>query len=208
MTTPDRRADAESRLRRSFASLGGARALLVMQPPSCDDAVNRASAAALHAARALVDSQWAKDSQPGWDPTFRPGMVTRLGGLVAERKLSSLDAFLKLLDRFEALAANMSLPPGLHALLCARWSKMASTQTRAKRLATISTRRRSRSRPRRSSSLRWPTRSAWATSSASASADLGRAARRSSGATTAGPPSSRPHTFASSRPTADAARSS
>jgi hypothetical protein len=111
MTTPDRRADAESRLRRSFASLGGARALLVMQPPSCDDAVNRASAAALHAARALVDSQWAKDSQPGWDPTFRPGMVTRLGGLVAERKLSSLDAFLKLLDRFEALAANMSLPP-------------------------------------------------------------------------------------------------
>ena len=111
MTTPDRRADAQSRLRRSFASLGGARALLVMQPPSCDDAVNRASAAALHAARALVDSQWAKDSQPGWDPTFRPGMLSRPGSLIAERKQSSLDAFLKLLDRFEALAANMSLPP-------------------------------------------------------------------------------------------------
>ena len=111
MTNPDRRADAQSRLRRSFASLGGARALLAMQPPSCDDAVNRASAAALHAARALVDSQWAKDSQPGWDPTFRPGMISRPPNLAAERQGSSLDTFLKLLDRFEQLAANMSLPP-------------------------------------------------------------------------------------------------
>jgi hypothetical protein len=111
MTSPDRRADAQSRLRRSFASLGGARALLTLPSPACDDAVNRASAAALHAARALVDSQWAKDSQPGWDPTFRPGMLARLGGLAEGRRLSSLDAFLKLLDRFEALAANMSLPP-------------------------------------------------------------------------------------------------
>jgi hypothetical protein len=109
MTTPDTRADAQSRLRRSFASLGGARALLVMQPPCCDDAVNRASAAALHAARALVDSQWAKDSQPGWDPTFRPGML-RPPTLSAERKQSSLDQFLHLLDKFERLAANMSLP--------------------------------------------------------------------------------------------------
>ncbi len=110
MTIPDRRADAQSRLRRSFASLGGARALLAMQPPSCDDAVNRASAAALHAARALVDSQWAKDSQPGCNPTFRPGMISRPQSPAAERKGSSLETF-ELLDRFEQLAANMSLPP-------------------------------------------------------------------------------------------------
>jgi len=110
MTTPERRADAQSRLRRSFTALGGARALLAMKPPCPDDAVNRASAAALHAVRALVDSQWARDSQPHWDPTHRPGM-SRPPGLAAERKLSSLDTFLKLLDKFEALASNMSLPP-------------------------------------------------------------------------------------------------
>ncbi len=116
MTTSDRRADAVSRLRRSFAALGGARALLAMTPPSCDDAVNRASAAALHAARALVDSQWARDSQPNWDPTYRPGM-SRPPGLAAERKLSSLESFLRLLDNFERLAANMSLPPDFTSYL-------------------------------------------------------------------------------------------
>ena len=106
--TSDRRADAQSRLRRSFASLGAARALLSLSPPSCDDAVNRASAAALHAARALVDSQWAKDSQPLWDPTYRPGMLRSPS---VERKQTSVETIVRLLDRFESLAANMSLPP-------------------------------------------------------------------------------------------------
>ena len=109
--TSDRRADAQSRLRRSFASLGAARALLSLSPPSCDDAVNRASAAALHAARALVDSQWAKDSQPLYDPTYRPGMLRPPSGERKQTKVITLEGLHHLLDRFEGLAANMSLPP-------------------------------------------------------------------------------------------------
>lgn len=52
-----------------------ARALLHHKPPCRDRAVNRASVAALQAARALVDSQWARDSQPGSDPHWRPHMT-------------------------------------------------------------------------------------------------------------------------------------
>ena len=109
MTSPDRRANAESRLRRSLASLGAARALLGLDPPAYDDAVNRASAAALHAARALIDSQWAKDSQPGWDPEWRPGMPRSLRQAKSP-SLWSPDALYRLLDRFAHLAAQMSLP--------------------------------------------------------------------------------------------------
>jgi hypothetical protein len=109
MTAFDRRADAESRLRRSLTSLGAARALLNLQPPAYDDAVNRASAAALHAARALVDSQWAKDSQPGWDPEWRPGMP-RSYRQAKNSEVWSPDALHRLLDRFAGLAAQMGLP--------------------------------------------------------------------------------------------------
>jgi hypothetical protein len=102
-------ADAESRLRRSFASLSAARALFALAPPAFDDAVNRASAAALHAARALIDSQWAKDSQPGWDPEWRPGMPRSLRA-ANDRSAWSPDALHRLLDRFDGLAARVSLP--------------------------------------------------------------------------------------------------
>ena len=109
MTSLAPRPDADSRLRRSFAALGAARALLGLSPPSFDDAVNRASAAALHAARALIDSQWAKDSQPGWDPEWRPGMP-RSVRQTKNPNVWSPDALHRLLDRFDRLAAGMNLP--------------------------------------------------------------------------------------------------
>jgi hypothetical protein len=110
MTSQERRADAQSRLRRSFSSLGAARALLGLMPPAYDDVVNRASAAALHAARALVDSQWARDSQPGWDPEWRPGMPRALRQQ-SDRSAWSPDALHRLLDRFDGLAPGLHLPP-------------------------------------------------------------------------------------------------
>ena len=103
MTSPERRADAQSRLRKAHSTLGAARALLSLEPPCRDDAVNRASVAALQAARALVDSQWARDSQPSWDPTFRPGMAMNAGFTVESAH--------KLLDRFERLASSLRLAP-------------------------------------------------------------------------------------------------
>ena len=107
MTTPERRADAESRLRKAHATLGAAKALLALDPPCRDDAVNRAAMAALQAARALVDSRWARDSHPGWDPNWRPGMPRAL----SSRDGFSLDALQKLLDRFERLSASLKLAP-------------------------------------------------------------------------------------------------
>jgi hypothetical protein len=107
MTTPDRRADAESRLRKAHATLGAAKALLALDPPCRDDAVNRAAMAALQAARALVDSQWARESHPGWDPNWRPGMLCA----VSTREGVSLEALQKLLDRFERLSASLQLAP-------------------------------------------------------------------------------------------------
>ena len=107
MTTPERRADAESRLRKAHATLGAAKALLALEPPCRDDAVNRAAMAALHAARALVDSRWARDSHPGWDPNWRPGMPRAL----SSRDGFSLDALQKLLDRFDRLSASLKLAP-------------------------------------------------------------------------------------------------
>jgi hypothetical protein len=107
MTTPDRRADAESRLRKAHATLGAAKALLALDPPCRDDAVNRAAMAALQAARALVDSQWARESHPGWDPNWRPGMLRA----VSTREGVSLEALEKLLDRFERLSASLQLAP-------------------------------------------------------------------------------------------------
>ena len=106
MNFDDSRADAKSRLSRAFASLAAARSLLLLEQPCPDDAVNRASAAALHAARALIDSQWAKDSQPGWDPYWRPGMPRSLRAHEAR----SLEALQKLIDRFDRLAENLTLP--------------------------------------------------------------------------------------------------
>jgi uncharacterized protein (UPF0332 family) len=105
MTTPERRANAESRLRKAHGTLGAAKALLAIDPPCRDDAVNRAAMAALQAARALVDSQWARDSHPDWDPNWRPGML-RAG---STREGVSLDALQKLLDRFERLSTNLKL---------------------------------------------------------------------------------------------------
>ncbi|HWE25531.1 MAG TPA: hypothetical protein VG496_16465 [Myxococcales bacterium] len=107
MTTPERRANAESRLRKAHATLGAAKALLALDPPCRDDAVNRAAMAALQAAWALVDSQWARDSQPGWDPNWRPGMLRP----VSAREGFSLDALQKLLDRFERLTADLKVAP-------------------------------------------------------------------------------------------------
>jgi hypothetical protein len=107
MTAPQRRADAQSRLRKAHATLVASRALLLLEPPLRDDAVNRASSAALQAARALVDSQWARDSQPDWDPTWRPGMP-RPG---EPKDPLSADAVGKLLDRFHVLASGMGLAP-------------------------------------------------------------------------------------------------
>jgi hypothetical protein len=107
MTTPERRANAESRLRKAHATLGAAKALLAFDPPCRDDAVNRAAMAALQAARALVDSRWARESHPGWDPNWRPGMVRSL----STREGVSLDALQKLLDRFERLSASLKLAP-------------------------------------------------------------------------------------------------
>jgi hypothetical protein len=107
MTTPERRANAESRLRKAHATLGAAKALLALDPPCRDDAVNRAAMAALQAARALVDSRWARESHPGWDPNWRPGMVRSL----STREGVSLDALQKLLDRFERLSASLKLAP-------------------------------------------------------------------------------------------------
>jgi uncharacterized protein (UPF0332 family) len=107
MTTPQRRADAESRLRKAHSTLGAAKALLALSPPCRDDAVNRAAMAALQAARALVDSNWARDSHPGWDPNWRPGMPRALSA----REGFSLDALQKLLDRFERLSTSLKLAP-------------------------------------------------------------------------------------------------
>lgn len=107
MTTLERRANADSRLRKAHATLGAAKALLAIDPPCRDDAVNRAAMAALQAARALVDSQWARDSHPEWDPNWRPGMVRA----VSTREGVSLEALQKLLDRFERLSASLNLPP-------------------------------------------------------------------------------------------------
>jgi FMN phosphatase YigB (HAD superfamily) len=107
MTNPERRADAESRVRKAHATLGAAKALLALDPPCRDDAVNRAAMGALQAARALVDSQWARDSHPEWDPNWRPGMLRA----VSTREGVSLEALQKLLDRFERLSANLKLAP-------------------------------------------------------------------------------------------------
>jgi|GEM_PF-1647188 len=104
MTSPERRADAQSRLRKAHSTLGAARALLSLEPPCRDDAVNRAAVAALQAARALVDSQWARDSQPSWDPSWRPGMLPGAG-----KEGFSGEATRRLLDQFEQLAANLRL---------------------------------------------------------------------------------------------------
>ena len=107
MTTPERRADAESRLRKAHATLGAAKALLALDPPCRDDAVNRAAVAALQAARALIDSKWARDSHPGWDPNWRPGMPRALSW----RDGFSPDVLQRLLDRFERLRASLKLAP-------------------------------------------------------------------------------------------------
>ena len=107
MTTPSIRADAESRLRKAHATLGAAKALLTLDPPCRDDAVNRAAMAALQAARALIDSKWARDSHPGWDPNWRPGMPRAL----SSREGFSLEALQKLLDRFERLSTSLELAP-------------------------------------------------------------------------------------------------
>src|SRR5205823_7682066 len=78
-----------------------------LDPPCRVDAFNRAAMAALQAARALVDSQWARESHPGWDPNWRPGMLRAL----STREGVSLDALQKLLDRFERLSATLKLAP-------------------------------------------------------------------------------------------------
>lgn len=108
MSPPDRRADAESRLRRAFDALCAARVLLSQPRPLRDDAVNRASVAALNAARALVGAQWAKISANGWDPTWRPGMSRPPDASGIDRH--SRQAYDKLLDRFQELAAGAGLP--------------------------------------------------------------------------------------------------
>ena len=105
MVTSERSADAQGRLRKAHATLVGARALLNLTPPCRDDAVNRASVAALQAARALVDSQWARDSQPGWDPHWRPHM----GGPGEPKDPSSVRRLHQLLDKFELLARGLGL---------------------------------------------------------------------------------------------------
>jgi uncharacterized protein (UPF0332 family) len=104
-----------SRLRRAFSSLQSARALLAQEEPCTDDAVSRAAAAALHAVRALVESQWARDSQPGWDPLFRPGMSRPYGPHRGEAR--SIEALQRLLERFDTLAANLRLPPDFNQYL-------------------------------------------------------------------------------------------
>jgi hypothetical protein len=108
MTSPDRRADAESRLRRAFDSLRAARVLLSQDLPLRDDAVNRASVAALNAARALVGAQWAKISSSGWDPSWRPGMSRPPDASGIDRH--SRQAYDKLLDRFQELTSGAGLP--------------------------------------------------------------------------------------------------
>jgi hypothetical protein len=105
MTTPQRRADAQSRLRKAHATLAAARTLVLLEPPLRDDAVNRASSAALQAARALLDSQWARESQPGWDPSWRPGMP--LPG--QPKDPLSQEAVRRLLERFQMLASSLGL---------------------------------------------------------------------------------------------------
>ena len=107
MVISERSADAQGRLRKAHATLSGARALLNLKPPCRDDAVNRASVAALQAARALVDSQWAKDSQPGWDPHWRPHMA-KPG---EPKDPSSVRRLHQLLDKFEVLARGLGLEP-------------------------------------------------------------------------------------------------
>lgn len=108
MTSPDRRADAESRLRRAFEALRAARVLLAQDRPLRDDAVNRASVAALNAARALVGAQWAKLSSNGWDPSWRPGMSRPPDASGGGRQ--SKEAYDKLLERFQELASGAGLP--------------------------------------------------------------------------------------------------
>ena len=105
MTTPERRADAESRLRKAHATLGAAKALIALDPPCRDDAVNRAAMAALQAARALIDSKWARDSHPGWDPGWRTPRA------LSPREGFSLDVLQRLLDRFERLSSSLQLAP-------------------------------------------------------------------------------------------------
>jgi len=98
------RNETEGRLRKAQVSLEAARSLIARKPPCNDDAVNRASAAALQAARALVDARWPPRDEPP-DPYFRPGMTP----------LSPTGPFTRaswpvIIAQFEKASSEMALP--------------------------------------------------------------------------------------------------
>ena len=100
------RSETEGRLRKAEISLEAARALIERKPPCIDDAVNRASAAALQAARALVDARWPPhETEVPHDPTWRPGMPrqTPLGPY-------SKASWHEIVKQFEKAADEMVLP--------------------------------------------------------------------------------------------------
>lgn len=100
------RSETEGRLRKAEVSLEAARALIERKPPCIDDAVNRASAAALQAARALVDARWPpRETEPAHDPTWRPGM-TRQTPMGPYTKAS----WHEIVKQFEKAAHEMVLP--------------------------------------------------------------------------------------------------
>lgn len=105
LTSIARRAAARSRLRKAAQTLAAARTLLAAGPTCADDAVNRASAAALQAARALVDAH-GSPHDPFWDPEWRPGMQRRR---LHHRTTS--DAIQELIAEFDRVAAAAPLPP-------------------------------------------------------------------------------------------------
>lgn len=96
---------ARLRLNKARASLEAARALMVA--PTWDDAVNRAAAAALHAARALLTLRGIRFTAPNAkiDPEWRPGMTR---APAAER--FAAETLTALLDAFERTAPAAGLP--------------------------------------------------------------------------------------------------
>jgi hypothetical protein len=98
---------AEMRLGKARQSLEAARALLIEK--LWDDAVNRAAAAALQAARALAawrgEVTGTRYKMPAWDPDYRPGMQRP-----AYEKRIGADPVLQVIEAFQQVAPAVNLP--------------------------------------------------------------------------------------------------
>jgi uncharacterized protein (UPF0332 family) len=96
------------RLGKARQSLEAARSLLGEK--LWDDAVNRAAAAALQAARALAawrgEVTGTRYKMPAWDPDYRPGMQRP----TYEKRIGA-DPVLQVIEAFQQVAPAVNLPP-------------------------------------------------------------------------------------------------